>query len=168
MSRKGPSAQERAEERSRVRSKALSEADRRARLRDDTLQTIAARDAFVRTFVTANHLASYPTDPRLEADENRVVDYAATSLHDALAEEIGRVFTIVGRPPPCEPSTLAQWILTSYDAELASDVVELAPAAELPSRILAHLETMGSGAQPVEAASIARRAALLLLNRGRP
>ena len=167
MSRKRPSAQELADERTQVRAKALSEAERRERHRDDTRKTLAERDAYVRAFVAADQLSTYPADPAMADDENRVVEYDGVPLHDALAAEIGRVFALTARPPPIEPTTMAQWILTSYDVELASDIEHLGPADARPCRLLAHIETMGTGSSPVEAASIARRAALLLLNRGR-
>jgi len=120
------------------------------------------RAAFVAEFIKSGRASTYPVEPADVADEHRVIERSAASLHRKLTIEIGRAADI--RKHGMDASEIASRLLASPDVSARADVGLMAPKWISVARLLAHLESFGLDLPRDLSASIARRATIALLN----
>ena len=145
-----------------VRQKNASEQERREHIRESTRPLASKARATIEEFVRMGQIERYPLDEADLADEASVPSGVRTPRL-WLESEIVRAYARVGAHAT-EPSTLAQWLLTSHDDTHKVDLEHLPKHAATPARVLAHLVSLGLDLIPRLAVTIARRASLLLMN----
>lgn len=116
-------------------------------------------------FIAEGRARLFPAPQVDLLDENRAIDGLPLEPALALRAHVERAYARASRRPQVLASTLASWLLTQHDDAYGVDVGGLPSAAATPERILAHLESMDLRLDPGLAASIARRAALVLMSR---
>jgi len=137
----------------KVRDMVQSEEARRKLVNRLTQKDMLARQRDIALFLSEDRISAYPSEDGFVSDEN-----------EPLARFIVKAFHRSGQPLPMTSASIAQMVLTSYDAELGCDVAQLPVHACTVARVLAHVVTMGVEMPETVAASIARRVALGRLN----